>query len=96
MLNKISTNAYRTSAGAQYGLTSQVLGYKQTLKGFNEAVKVGRYSLRGGNGVINLAKYRLNKAIASLQIISRQKLFNNWISSFSQSNIFIQSFQTIF
>ena len=85
--------ALGATAGAQYGLTSQVKGYQQALKGFNKAVQAGQYSLRGGNGVLNLAKYRLNQAINSLKITSRQKLFTNWISSFSHLNIFYQSFQ---
>ena len=95
ILNGLFSMALGASAGAQYGLTSTVKGYQTALKGFKQAVQAGQYSLRGGNGVLNLAKYRLNQAIGNLKIASRQKLFTNWISSLSQTNIFFQSIQTL-
>ena len=95
VLNGLFSMALGASAGAQYGLTSQVKGYQQALKDFTKAVQAGKYSLRGGNGVLNLAKYRLNNATNILKYDSIRNLFNNWIFGFSHTNIFYQSLQVL-
>ena len=95
LFNGLISMILGASAGAQNGLTSQVKNYKQALSNFQNTIQTGQYSLRGANGTLNLAKYRLMNSINYLKIASKQNLYHNWINSLNQTDIFYQLLQTI-
>lgn len=73
--------ALGAKAGAQHGLTDKTNALRNSLKNINNKIANGGYSLRGGNGALNLVGYQLKKATNLLKMQSITNLIMDTITS---------------